>query len=139
MTSIRWFWLSIGSVYIAFFGWYTSFGGPLTEQEIEHYLKLFQQRGVAEEQAAMLEQFMRSDTGDDFVMLNNIDMYGTPLQVEGVEPGDIIRRFGQRRVDSAADLAQLVAETLDAGRSGVLLLIERDGRERFVQIGFAEK
>ena len=58
---------------------------------------------------------------------------------KGVETGDIIRRFGQRRVDSAADLAQSVAETLDAGRSGVLLLIERDGRERFVQIGFAEK
>ena len=58
---------------------------------------------------------------------------------KGVEPGDIIRRFGQRRVDSAADLAASVAETLDAGRSGVLLLIERDGRERFVQIGFAEK
>ena len=64
---------------------------------------------------------------------------GTPAMEKGVETGDIIRRFGQRRVDSAADLAQSVAETLDAGRSGVLLLIERDGRERFVQIGFAEK
>ena len=62
----------------------------------------------------------------------------SPAMEKGVEPGDIIRRFGQRRVDSAADLAASVAETLDAGRSGVLLLIERDGRERFVQIGFAE-
>ena len=88
MTSTRWIWLSIGLVYVVFFGWYTSFGGPLTEKEIDHYLKLFEQRGVAEEQAAMLEQFMRSDTGDDFVMLNNIDIYEKPLQVEGVEPGD---------------------------------------------------
>ena len=64
---------------------------------------------------------------------------GSPAMEKGVETGDIIRRFGQRRVDSAADLAQSVAKTLDAGRSGVLLLIERDGRERFVQIGFAEK
>ncbi len=63
----------------------------------------------------------------------------SPAMEKGVEPGDIIRRFGQRRVDSAADLAASVAETLDAGRSGVLLLIERDGRERFVQIGFAKK
>lgn len=63
----------------------------------------------------------------------------SPAMEKGVEPGDIIRRFGQRRVDSAADLAASVAETLDAGRSGVLLLIERDDRERFVQIGFAEK
>ena len=64
---------------------------------------------------------------------------GSPAMEKGVEPGDIIRRFGQRRVDSAADLATSVGETVDAGRSGVLLLIERDGRERFVQIGFAEK
>ncbi len=64
---------------------------------------------------------------------------GSPAMEKGVEPGDIIRRFGQRRVDSAADLAKSVAETLDSGRSGVLLLIERDGRERFVQIGFADK
>ena len=64
---------------------------------------------------------------------------GSPAMEKGVEPGDIIRRFGQRRVDSAADVATSVGETVDAGRSGVLLLIERDGRERFVQIGFAEK
>jgi serine protease Do len=64
---------------------------------------------------------------------------GSPAMEKGVEPGDIIRRFGQRRVVSAADLATSVGETVDAGRSGVLLLIERDGRERFVQIGFAEK
>ena len=64
---------------------------------------------------------------------------GSPAMEKGVEPGDIIRRFGQRRVENAADLAQSVSETRDSGRSGVLLLIERDGRERFVQIGFAEK
>ena len=51
MTIIRWIWLSIGLVYTAFFGWYTSFGGPLNEQEIDHYLRLFEQRGVGEEQA----------------------------------------------------------------------------------------
>ena len=28
------------------------------------------------------------DTGDDFVMINIIDMYETPLQIEGVEPGE---------------------------------------------------
>ena len=49
--------MSIGSVYIAFLLVHV-FGGPLTEQEIDHYLKLFKQRGIVEEQAAMLEQFM---------------------------------------------------------------------------------
>ena len=31
---------------------------------------------------------MEQDTGDDFVMLNVIDMYDQPLQVPGVEPGE---------------------------------------------------
>ena len=31
---------------------------------------------------------MEEDTGDDFVMVNVIDMYETPLQIEGVEPGE---------------------------------------------------
>ena len=31
---------------------------------------------------------MEEDTGDDFVMINVIDMYDTPLQVEGVNPGE---------------------------------------------------
>ena len=30
-------------------------------------------------------------------------------------------------------------EAEEAGRSGVLLLIEREGRERFIQISFAKK
>ena len=36
----------------------------------------------------MLRKFMEEDTGDDFVMVNVIDMYDTPLQIEGVEPGE---------------------------------------------------
>ena len=43
------------------------------------------------------------------------------------------------RVEDAADLAKSVAETQEAGRAGVLLLVESDGRERFIQIGFAKE
>ena len=63
---------------------------------------------------------------------------GGPAFVKGLEVGNIVKRFGQRRVESAADLAKSVADTLDAGRAGVLLLVENDGRERFIQIGFAK-
>jgi hypothetical protein len=31
---------------------------------------------------------MEEDTGDDFVMVNLIDMHETPLQIEGVAPGE---------------------------------------------------
>jgi len=64
---------------------------------------------------------------------------GSPAAEKGLEPGDIIRRFGQRRVENAAGLAEAVANAKESGRSGILVLVERDGSQRFVQIGFAEK
>ena len=88
MTRTRWIWLSSGLLYVLFFSWYTSFGGPLTEEEIGKYLEHFDQRRVEPEQRIMLERFMRADTGDDFVVLNVIDLYETPLQIEGVKPSD---------------------------------------------------
>ena len=63
---------------------------------------------------------------------------GGPAFGKGLQPGDVIKRFGQRRVENAADLAKSVAETLESGRAGVLLLVESEGRERFIQIGFAK-
>ena len=64
---------------------------------------------------------------------------GGPAFDKGLQPGDVIKRFGQRRVENAADLAKSVAETLESGRAGVLLLVESEGRERFIQIGFAKE
>ncbi|MAE97167.1 MAG: hypothetical protein CL910_21160 [Deltaproteobacteria bacterium] len=90
MTRTRWIWLILAGLYGLFFSWYTSFGGPLTEEEIEHYMALVESREPAPspERLAMLRKFMEEDTGDDFVMVNVIDMYDTPLQIEGVEPGE---------------------------------------------------
>lgn len=63
---------------------------------------------------------------------------GSPAADKGLAPGDLIRRFGQRQVETAVTLAESIAEAEEAGRSGILILVERDGRERFVQIGFAQ-
>ncbi len=89
MTPARWLWAVLALLYLAFFSWYTSFGGPLTEAEIEHYLKVMDTNGQMDPEArAQLKFFMETDTGDDFVMINLIDHYETPLQIEGVEPGE---------------------------------------------------
>lgn len=64
---------------------------------------------------------------------------GGPAAAKGLQVGDIIKRFGQRRVEDAGDLGKSVAETREAGRAGVLLLVESEGRERFIQIGFAKE
>ena len=88
MTKTAWIWLILGAIYLTFFSWYTSFGGPLTDEEIEHYLAKIAANDPAPEQLASLRRFMEEDTGDDFVMLNVIDMYEVPQQIEGVAPGD---------------------------------------------------
>ena len=31
-------WIVLGVLYVVFFSWYTSFGGPLTDEEVERYL-----------------------------------------------------------------------------------------------------
>ena len=64
---------------------------------------------------------------------------GSPAADKGLAPGDIIRRYGQRRVEDALGLAKDIKVAENGGKSGILILVERDGRERFVQIGFAEK
>lgn len=81
-------WIVIAVIYAAFFYWYTSFGGPLSDEEIEDSLTVLREAGMELERLEVWEQFMRSDTGDDFAMLNALDLRDEPLQVEGVEPGD---------------------------------------------------
>ena len=77
-------------LYVTFFGWYTSCGGPLTEEEVESYMALIEERSVPTdpEGPARMRAFLESDTGDDFVMVNIIDLHETPVQIEGVAPGD---------------------------------------------------
>jgi hypothetical protein len=90
MTRTRWIWAILTGLYVVFFSWYTSFGGPLSDEEIAHYIELIERRVPAPppERLAMMRKFLEEDTGDDFVMINVIDMYETPLQIEGVEPGE---------------------------------------------------
>jgi serine protease Do len=64
---------------------------------------------------------------------------GSPAAQKGLEPGDVIRRFGQRRVETAAAFADAVGKAKESGRSGILILVEREGNQRFVQIGFADE
>lgn len=90
MNRTQWIWVVLLGIYAVFFSWYTSFGGPLSDEEIEFYINRFESREPAPtpERIELMRKFMEEDTGDDFVMVNVIDLYDTPLQVEGVEPGE---------------------------------------------------
>ena len=64
---------------------------------------------------------------------------GSPAAEKNLQVGDILRRFGQRPVKGVAEITKDIEDAEESGRSGILILIERDGRERFLQIGFAKK
>ncbi len=81
-------WLIPALLYAMFFFWYTSFGGPLTQEEVERYMSAFEERGGDAEVLARIRTFLESDTGNDFLMINAIHMKDTPDPVEGVEPGE---------------------------------------------------
>lgn len=85
MTVTKWTWLVIVVIYLGFFSWYSSFKVPLSPQEIEYYVEKV--NGTSEELASF-RKFMEEDDGDDFVMINIMEIYDTPMQIEGVEPGE---------------------------------------------------
>ena len=80
--------LALGVLYVVFFSWYTSFGGPLSSEEIARYTEMVSSYETDPESLAAWIRFMETDTGDDFVMQNAIDFHDVPLSVAGVDPGD---------------------------------------------------
>jgi hypothetical protein len=55
-------------LYVAFFGWYTNLGGPLTADEIEMYIERMVANEADPERLALMRKFLEEDTGDDFIM-----------------------------------------------------------------------
>ena len=81
-------WLGLFVLYVTFFYWYTSFGGPLTAEEVARYRAVVEAvSGGAPERVAAWQRFMQTDTGDDFGMISVIDLRDTPKPIEGVAPG----------------------------------------------------
>jgi hypothetical protein len=81
-------WIGLAVLYAAFFAWYTSFSGPLSPEEIDHYVARLAESGGDPQRLAVFRRFMEGDTGDDFAMVNVIEMRERPLEVAGVEVGD---------------------------------------------------
>ena len=67
-------WILLTGIYVGFFFWYTNFEAPLTRDEADAFLAQIQKRGNDPGQLAALTRFLYNDDGDDFVMVNLIDM-----------------------------------------------------------------
>jgi len=53
---------------------------------------------------------------------------------KGLVPGDLITEAGQQAITSVADFEARIAETVEAGRKSLLLLIRRGGDPRFLAL-----
>ena len=88
MTSRRKIWLSSVLLYALFVSWYTDFRGPLTEAEIQAYIAKTENRDLGGDPSARgaLLEFLRNDTGGQFLMFNAVDLAKNPPQMEGAPP-----------------------------------------------------
>lgn len=81
-------WLVPALLYGVFVFWYTDFGGPLSDTEVDQIVKRMEASGRSPEMITYIEAFARQDTGRQFLMVNNIDMNENPPDVEGAKPGE---------------------------------------------------
>lgn len=88
MNSRRlWLWLIPALCYVLFALWYTNLSGPLTEAEISAFVQLAESSDAPPERIAMMRKFMQEDTGNQFIMVNNLDMAEAPPSLPATGPG----------------------------------------------------
>ena len=76
-------WSILAALYLGFRLWYDGGGGPLTPDEVAHYVGLLEERGTEPARIEKMRDFLASDTGSEFVMANYIHLTERPeAQVE---------------------------------------------------------
>lgn len=96
MTARLLLWLLPLFFYSLFTIWYTDFGGPLSSDEIKTFMGKMEERGVSEKGLRRIESFMHRDTGRQFIMVNNLDLADSPVDVEGANPGESAEQLMDR-------------------------------------------
>ncbi len=89
---------------------------------------------------ARLDEQSRNHLGlsDEFegVVIAGVDS-GKNSAEKGLRPGDVITHVNQAPVDSPADVIDAVENARETNRKSVLLLIDRQGKQRFVAVKLA--
>ena len=84
MRLTAWLWLGAAIPYAVFCWWYTNTGGALSASEIEHFVAAMRAGGADAERIARLRRFMEEDDGNQFLMVNVLDLAADPAPVAGV-------------------------------------------------------
>ena len=113
-------------------------GGLLSNNQ-QSTTKSFADLGFSAEQ---LDADLAAEYGleaDEQAVIVTEVVQGSPAAEKGLAAGDVVVRFGQSRITSLEQLSKGIDDAREAGRSGVLMLIKRDGQNRFIQISFFKK
>ena len=73
-----WLWAAPGLAWLVFCFWYTNTSGPITPEEREAFLAVAAEGGWTDERLASIERFMAGDDGDQFLMVNLLDLAKDP-------------------------------------------------------------
>lgn len=120
MTSRRILWAILLLGYASFTYWYTNTEGPLTEDEINAILARNASRDSGIDPAT-IEAFMRSDTGNQFIMVNLLDYNESPSgKFAGQDPQDLLGHYMEymypellKRASHPIFAGRAVAEAMD--------------------------
>lgn len=82
-----------------------------------------------------IRQQLGVDTSVDGVVIRDVER-GGPAAERGLRPGDLILRVGSRPVHSPGDVIDAVRDAAGAEREAILLLVRRDGSDRYVTLPF---
>lgn len=90
-------WLVPVVIYVVFSLWYTNLGGPLSSEEIDSFVAQLEQNGAPAARIASIRGFMEEDSGNQFIMINALDMRENPPDLPATGPdataSDLINHY----------------------------------------------
>ena len=81
ITKRSWAWLAPALFYLIFFGWYTNLKGPLSPEEINHFIDILEVNGSTPDRIVEIKGFMEEDDGKHFYMMNLLDLNDNPPEM----------------------------------------------------------
>ncbi len=90
-------WLVPVVIYVVFSLWYTNLGGPLSSEEIDSFVAQLEQNGATAARIANIRRFMEEDSGNQFIMINALDLRENPPNLPATGPdataSDLINHY----------------------------------------------
>ena len=128
-----WLWGAPAVVWMLFSIWYTNTAGALTAEEIDAFIAQAERGGAGPERVDFLRRFMTEDTGDQFLMVNLLEM-AEPDPSRADTPEESLARYMEHMY---RELFKRACHPVLAGPvvHGALDLVGIDGAEQWSTVG----